>query len=92
MGMISKVFIIGTVKEVDKFSFIIEYEHLEYDRGDWNKVAYQTEVIGTLETSLTGKKIAAEATLKGDKILMFEFHNLEKEHAPAGFNRGGLSI
>ena len=74
--MISRVFIIGTVEEVNKFSFIISYEHTEITAKGWAKIAYKTEIIGVLTQEDIGLKYAIESTLKGNKILMTEKHKL----------------
>ena len=68
--MISRVFIIGTVEEVNKISFVISYSHNELTPKGWAKIAYETEIIGVLTM------IQVEGTLKGSNIMLDELHIL----------------
>mgnify|MGYP003625440890 CR=1 FL=1 len=74
--MISRVFIIGTVEEVNKISFVISYSHNELTPKGWAKIAYETEIIGVLTMIQVGQKLAIEGTLKGSNIMLDELHIL----------------
>ena len=68
--MISRVFLMGRIEEVNKISFVISYSHNELTPKGWRNIAYETEVIGAIGKDKLNQKVAVEGTLKGSNIML----------------------
>ena len=67
----SQVFIVGRLRDIKLSSMVLEYEHREYEpKKGWHVTIYTNLIVGMVDPSLEGKKVAIEATIKGEYIIL----------------------
>ena len=67
----SKIYFVGMLRDIKLNSMVLEYEHREYEpQKGWHISRYTNLIVGIVDPSLEGKKVAIEATIKGEYIIL----------------------